>query len=164
MATPAPVSCSLPPRHGTFPSYCTSTPKSLMFPYLHQLGTGMGLGRTVATPLQLRRIHRNRIARISTARPEPPRTRSGPWERMQQRWAARSTQTSSTTRRSSCRRNDFVDNLIYRFGKNESQRLQFFIQDQDDQTNARLWRFSVSAVYLRRYHVGQMLAVSDHRS
>ena len=27
--------------------------------------------------------------------------------------------------------NDFVDNLIYRFGKNNSQRLQFFIQDQD---------------------------------
>ncbi len=26
--------------------------------------------------------------------------------------------------------NDFVDNLIYRFGKNESQRLQFFVQTQ----------------------------------
>ena len=26
--------------------------------------------------------------------------------------------------------NDFVDNAIYRFGKNNSQRLQFFIQDQ----------------------------------
>ena len=46
------------------------------------------------------------------------------------RWAARSIPIWSTTLRPFCASNDFVDNAIYRFGKNNAQRLQFFIQDQ----------------------------------
>ena len=46
------------------------------------------------------------------------------------RWAARSIPNLVYYSPQFLSSNDFVDNLIYRFGKNNSQRLQFFIQDQ----------------------------------
>ena len=56
--------------------------------------------------------------------------------------------------------NDFVDNLIYRFGKNQGQRLQFFIQDQDITQHARLRRLQYLPYISGGTTAGQVRALS----
>ena len=75
-------------------------------------------------------------------------------------WAARSIPTWSTIRPRTLSSNDFVDNAIYRFGKNHSQRLQFFIQDQAITQTLDYGGFAILAVYLGRHDGGQMCSVS----
>ena len=59
--------------------------------------------------------------------------------------------------------NDFVDNLIYRFGKNNGQRLQFFIQDQAITQTLDYGGFQYLAVHLGRHDGRQVRALSGDR-
>ncbi len=151
-------------KHGTFPSYLPRRRRSADVSVPAPARTGMGLGRSDRSASPTTPDSSDSSRAFSTARPEPPPTRWARWAPTQRRWAARSIQTSSTTRRRSCRPAISSTTLIYRFGKNNSQRLQFFIQDPDDHANARLRRLSVSAVYLRRYARRAVRAVSGHRA
>ncbi len=104
----------------------------------------MGLGRSQAAPFELRRLHRHPQelpVRHSRNGREHAWARSAPTPR---RLGSVIDPNSVYYAPQFLASNDFVDNLIYRFGKNNSQRLQFFIQRPIDQADARLRRFSAT--------------------
>ena len=117
-------------KNGTYPTYFHGDVEAQVFPYLHQLGLEWGWADPNATALQLRRIHRHSAGvsiRHSTA---PRRTRSARSEPTRRRLGSTIDPNLVYYSPQFLASNDFIDNLIYRFGKNNSQRLQFFIQDQ----------------------------------
>ena len=116
-------------KNGTYPSYFHGDAEALLFPYLHQLGLEWGW----ATPNQRLSNYAGFIGVRRNFQYGIPGT------------AANTLGTLGTNAASLgstidpnlvyyapqyLSSNDFVDNLIYRFGKNQGQRLQFFIQDQ----------------------------------
>ena len=116
-------------KHGTYPSYFHVDAEAQMFPYLHQLGLEWGwadpsqrfsnyagfIGERKAFQYGIAGTAANTLGTLGTnaatlgSTIDPNLVYYSP---------------------SYLSSNDFVDNAIYRFGKNNSQRLQFFIQDQ----------------------------------
>ncbi len=116
-------------KHGTFPSYFHADAEALVFPYLHQLGLEWGW----ADPKQRLSNYAGFIGIRKNYQYGIPGTAANTLGTLGTNAASLgsvidpnlvyySPQFLST--------NDFVDNLIWRFGKNQGQRLQFFIQDQ----------------------------------
>jgi TonB dependent receptor/Carboxypeptidase regulatory-like domain len=121
-------------KHGTYPSFLNLDVEALMYPYLHQFGLEWGW----ADPQQ--RLS-NYVGFIGVRRNFQYGTVGT---------AANSLGTLGTNAASLgstidpnlvyyapefLSSNDLVDNLIYRFGKDQRQRLQFFIQSQSIQQN-----------------------------
>jgi hypothetical protein len=116
-------------KHGTYPSYFHVDTEAQVFPYLHQLGLEWGWAdpsqrfSNYAGFIGLRKAYQYGISGTAAN-------------------TLGTLGTNAATLGSSIdpnlvyyapsflSSNDFVDNAIYRFGKNNSQRLQFFIQDQ----------------------------------
>jgi hypothetical protein len=116
-------------KHGTYPSYFHVDVESQLFPYLHQLGLEWGwadpsqrlsnyagfIGLRQAYQYGINGTAANTLGTLGTnaatlgSTIDPNLVYYSP---------------------SYLSSNDFVDNAIYRFGNNNSQRLQFFIQDQ----------------------------------
>ncbi|MGB8908979.1 MAG: TonB-dependent receptor, partial [Candidatus Cybelea sp.] len=116
-------------KNGTFPSYFHGDVEAGLFPYLHQLGLEWGW----ADPSQRISNYAGFIGIRSAYQYGIPGTAAN---------ALGTLGTNAATLGSTIdpnlvyyspqfiSSNDFVDNLIYRFGHNNGQRLQFFIQDQ----------------------------------
>lgn len=116
-------------KNGTYPSYFHADAESQVFPYLHQLGLEWGwadpsqrlsnyagfIGLRQAFQYGIPGAAANSLGFLSTNA-----ATLGSTINPNQVYYAPQFLSS----------NDFVDNLIYRFGHNNSQRLQFFIQDQ----------------------------------
>jgi hypothetical protein len=116
-------------KNGTFPSYLHVDTEALMFPYLHQLGLEWGW----AEPSQRLSNYAGFIGIDRAFQYGTPGTAANTLGTLG---------TNAATLGSTIDPNlvyyapqflssqDFLDNLIYRFGANENQRLQFFIQTQ----------------------------------
>lgn len=116
-------------KNGTYPTYLHVDAEALAFPYLHQLGLEWGW----AEPSQRLSNYAGFIAVRRGFQYGIPGTAANTLGTLG---------TNAATLGSTIDPNmvyyapqflssdDFVDNLIYRFGSNESQRLQFFIQSQ----------------------------------
>jgi hypothetical protein len=116
-------------KHGTYPTYLHVDTEALAFPYLHQLGLEWGW----ADPSQRLSNYAGFIGIRRAFQYGIPGTAAN---------ALGTLGTNAATLGSTIDPNlvyyapsflksdDFVDNLIYRFGRNNNQRLQFFIQDQ----------------------------------
>jgi len=116
-------------KNGTYPSYLHVDTEALMFPYLHQLGLEWGW----AEPSQRLSNYAGFIGIDRAFQYGIPGTAANTLGTLG---------TNAATLGSTIDPNlvyyapqflasqDFVDNLIYRFGANENQRLQFFIQNQ----------------------------------
>ncbi|HVN69013.1 MAG TPA: TonB-dependent receptor [Candidatus Binatia bacterium] len=116
-------------KNGTYPNYLHADAEALLFPYLHQLGLEWGW----ATPNQKLSNYAGFIGIRRGYQYGTPGTAANTLGTLG---------TNAATLGSTIdpnlvyyapqylSSNDFVDNLIYRFGKNNGQRLQFFIQDQ----------------------------------
>ncbi len=116
-------------KHGTNPQYVHVDTEALVFPYLHQLGLEWGW----ADPKQRLSNYAGFIGVRKNYQYGIPGTAANTLGTLGTNAATLGSvidpnlvyyapQFLST--------NDFVDNLIWRFGKNQGQRLQFFIQDQ----------------------------------
>ncbi|MGA8574974.1 MAG: TonB-dependent receptor [Candidatus Cybelea sp.] len=121
-------------KNGTYPTYFHVDAESLLYPYLHQLGLEWGW----ADPSQKLSNYAGFIGIRRAFQYGIPGTAANTLGTLG---------TNASTLGSTIDPNlvyyspqflasdDFLDNLIYRFGKNSNQRLQFFIQDQSiDQT------------------------------
>jgi hypothetical protein len=117
-------------KHGTYPEDVHVDIESLLFPYLHQVGLEWGWanpGQTLSNYagfINLRRAYQYGI----------PGTAANTLGTLGTNAASLGSTIDPNLvyyAPSFLASNDFVDNLIYRFGKNNGQRLQFFIQDQD---------------------------------
>lgn len=116
-------------KNGTYPTYFHVDTEALLFPYLHQLGLEWGW----ADPSQKLSNYAGFIGIRRAFQYGIPGTAANTLGTLG---------TNASTLGSTIDPNlvyyspqflasdDFVDNLIYRFGKNNNQRLQFFIQDQ----------------------------------
>ncbi len=117
-------------KHGTYPMFFNADVEALMFPYLHQLGLEWGWAD------KSQRLS-NYIGYIGLSREYQYGTNGS---------AANTLGTLGTNAASlgsvidpnlvyyapsRLTSSDLVDNLIYRFGKNNTQRVQFFIQSQN---------------------------------
>ena len=116
-------------KHGTYPSYFHVDTESQVFPYLHQLGLEWGWAdpsqrfSNYAGFIGLRRAYQYGI----------PGTAANTLGTLGTNAATLGSSIDPNLvyyAPSFLSSNDFVDNAIYRFGNNNSQRLQFFIQDQ----------------------------------
>lgn len=116
-------------KHGTYPSYVHVDAEALAFPYLHQLGLEWGW----ADPKQR---FSNYAGFIGIRRNYQYGIRGTAANALGTLGTNAATLGSTIDPNlvyyapSYLSSNDFVDNAIYRFGKNQSQRLQFFVQDQ----------------------------------
>ncbi|MBV9719673.1 MAG: TonB-dependent receptor [Candidatus Eremiobacteraeota bacterium] len=116
-------------KNGTYPTYLHVDTEALMYPYLHQLGLEWGW----ALPSQRLSNYAGFIGVRRAFQYGIPGTAANTLGTLG---------TNAATLGSTIdpnlvyyapqflKSNDFVDNLIYRFGSNENQRLQFFIQSQ----------------------------------
>ena len=116
-------------KNGTYPTYFHADAEALLYPYLHQLGLEWGW----ADPSQRLSNYAGFVGIRRAFQYGIPGTAAN---------ALGTLGTNAATLGSTIdpnlvyyapqflSSNDFVDNLIYRFGRNENQRLQFFIQDQ----------------------------------
>ncbi len=116
-------------KNGTFPTYFHGDVEAQEFPYLHQLGLEWGwatpnqrlsnyagfIGIRQAFQYGINGTAANTLGTLGTNAATLGST-------IDPNLVYYSPQFLSS--------NDFIDNLIYRFGKNNGQRLQFFIQDQ----------------------------------
>jgi hypothetical protein len=116
-------------KHGTYPEYFNADIEAQVFPYLHQLGLEWGW----ADPKQ----HLSNYAGFIGVRRDfqygVPGTAANTLGTLGTNAASLGSVIDPNLvyfAPSYLSSNDFVDNLIYRFGKNDNQRLQFFIQDQ----------------------------------
>jgi hypothetical protein len=116
-------------KHGTYPSYVHIDTEALMFPYLHQLGLEWGW----ADPSQRFSNYAGFIGLRRAYQYGTPGTAANTLGTLGTNAATLGSTIDPNLvyyAPSFLSSNDFVDNAIYRFGKNEDQRLQFFIQDQ----------------------------------
>jgi hypothetical protein len=116
-------------KNGTYPTYLHVDAEAQLFPYLHQLGLEWGW----ADPSQRLSNYAGFIGIRSAYQYGIPGTAANTLGFLS---------TSAATLGSTINPNqvyyapqflssdDFVDNLIYRFGENNNQRLQFFVQNQ----------------------------------
>jgi hypothetical protein len=116
-------------KNGTYPTYFHADVEAQLFPYLHQLGLEWGW----ADPSQRLSNYAGFIGLRSAYQYGIPGTAANTLGVLS---------TNAATLGSTINPNqvyyapqflasdDFVDNLIYRFGPNNNQKLQFFIQDQ----------------------------------
>ncbi len=116
-------------KNGTYPTYFHVDTEALVFPYLHQLGLEWGW----ADPSQRLSNYAGFIGIRRAFQYGIPGTAANTLGTLG---------TNASTLGSTIdpnlvyyspqflASNDFVDNLIYHFGSNNNQRLQFFIQDQ----------------------------------
>ena len=117
-------------KHGEYPGTLRGDFEMFSFPYLHQLGlewsTADPQGRisNFASFLGLRRGYQYGINGTAA---NTLGTRGGNAASLGSEIDPNLVYYSPAYLSS----NDFVDNLVYRFGKNQRQRLQFFIQNQD---------------------------------
>jgi hypothetical protein len=116
-------------KNGTYPSYFHVDAEALLFPYLHQLGLEWGW----ADPSQRLSNYAGFIGIRRAFQYGIPGTAANTLGTL----ATNAATLNSTIDPNLVyyapqflKSNDFVDNLIYRFGSNENQRLQFFMQDQ----------------------------------
>jgi hypothetical protein len=116
-------------KHGTYPGFFNVDAEALMFPYLHQLGLEWGWAdpkqrlSNYAGFIGVRRNFQYGVPGVAAASLGTLGTNAA---------TLGSTIDPNLVyyAPSYLKSNDFVDNLIWRFGKNQSQRLQFFIQNQ----------------------------------
>jgi TonB dependent receptor/Carboxypeptidase regulatory-like domain len=116
-------------KHGTYPSYFHVDTEALVFPYLHQLGLEWGW----ADPSQRFSNYAGFIGVRRAFQYGIPGTAANTLGTLGTNAATLGSTIDPNLvyySPSFLSSNDFVDNAIYRFGKNNSQRLQFFIQDQ----------------------------------
>ncbi len=116
-------------KHGTYPSYFHVDAEAQMFPYLHQLGLEWGW----ADPSQRFSNYAGFIAERKAFQYGIAGTAANTLGTLGTNAATLGSTIDPNLvyySPSYLSSNDFVDNAIYRFGKNNSQRLQFFIQDQ----------------------------------
>ena len=103
--------------------------RSAGIPVSASVGTRMGLGRPQTATFELRRLHR-RAQKLSVRHSGYGGQHAGNAGHQCRDARERHRSESGVLRAAVLSTNDFVDNLIYRFGKNQGQRLQFFMQDQ----------------------------------
>ena len=116
-------------KNGTYPTYFHADVESLLFPYLHQLGLEWGWAdpsqrlSNYAGFIGIRRAYQYGINGTAANTLGTLGTNAA---------TLGSTIDPNLVYYSPqfLKSNDFVDNLIYRFGHNNNQRLQFFVQDQ----------------------------------
>jgi hypothetical protein len=116
-------------KHGTFPTYVHVDAEAQMFPYLHQLGMEWGW----ADPKQRLSNYAGFIGVRKNYQYGIPGTAANTLGTLGTNAATLGSVIDPNLvyyAPQFLSSNDFVDNLIYRFGSNQSQRLQFFIQDQ----------------------------------
>ncbi len=116
-------------KHGTYPSYLHVDTEALMFPYLHQLGLEWGW----ADPSQRFSNYAGFIGIRRAYQYGIPGTAANTLGTLGTNAATLGSTIDPNLvyyAPSFLKSNDFVDNAIYRFGRNQGQRLQFFIQDQ----------------------------------
>ena len=116
-------------KHGTYPQFFHVDAEALMFPYLHQLGLEWGW----ADPNQRLSNYAGFIGLRRNFQYGIPGTAAASLGTLGTNAATLGSTIDPNLvyyAPSYLKSNDFVDNLIWRFGKNQSQRLQFFIQDQ----------------------------------
>ncbi len=121
-------------KNGTYPTYLHVDTEALLFPYLHQLGLEWGW----ADPAQRLSNYAGFIGIRRAFQYGIPGTAANTLGTLGTNAATLGSTIDPNLVYYSPQflsSNDFLDNLIYRFGKNENQRLQFFIQSQSiDQT------------------------------
>jgi hypothetical protein len=116
-------------KHGTYPSYLHVDAEALVFPYLHQLGLEWGW----ADPSQRLSNYAGFIGIRRAFQYGIPGTAANTLGTLGTNAATLGSSIDPNLvyyAPSFLKSDDFVDNLIYRFGRNNDQRLQFFIQDQ----------------------------------
>src|SRR5579863_1891470 len=117
-------------KHGTFPTYFHADAEALMFPYLHQLGLEWGW----ADPKQRLSNYAGFIGIRKNYQYGIPGTAANTLGTLGTNAATLGSVIDPNLvyyAPQFLASNDFVDNLIWRFGKNQGQRLQFFLQDQE---------------------------------
>ncbi len=117
-------------KHGTYPSYVHADAEALMFPYLHQLGLEWGW----ADPKQRLSNYAGFIGVRKNYQYGIPGTAANTLGTLGTNAATLGSVIDPNLvyyAPQFLSSNDFVDNLIWRFGKNQGQRLQFFIQNQE---------------------------------
>ncbi|MBV9262753.1 MAG: TonB-dependent receptor, partial [Candidatus Eremiobacteraeota bacterium] len=116
-------------KNGTYPTYLHADAEADVFPYLHQLGLEWGW----ADPSQRLSNYAGFIGLRRAYQYGIPGTAANTLGTLGTNAATLGSTIDPNLvyyAPSFLKSNDFVDNLIYRFGKNQGQRLQFFIQDQ----------------------------------
>ncbi len=116
-------------KHGTYPEFFHADVESQIFPYLHQLGLEWGW----ADPKQRLSNYAGFIGIRKNYQYGTPGTAAATLGTLGTNAATLGSVIDPNSvyyAPQFVASNDFIDNLIYRFGKNESQRLQFFIQNQ----------------------------------
>jgi hypothetical protein len=116
-------------KNGTYPTYFHADAEAQLFPYLHQLGLEWGW----ADPSQRLSNYAGFIAVRRAFQYGIPGTAANTLGTLGTNAATLGSTIDPNLvyyAPSFLKSNDFVDNLIYRFGRNQGQRLQFFIQDQ----------------------------------
>ena len=116
-------------KNGTFPTYLHADVEAQMFPYLHQLGLEWGW----ATPNQKLSNYAGFIGIRQAFQYGIPGTAANTLGTLGTNAATLGSTIDPNLVYYSPQflsSNDFLDNLIWRFGKNNSQKLQFFIQSQ----------------------------------
>ncbi len=116
-------------KHGTYPTYLHVDTEALVFPYLHQLGLEWGW----ADPSQRLSNYAGFIGIRRAFQYGTPGTAANTLGTLGTNAATLGSTIDPNLvyyAPSTLSSNDFIDNLIYRFGRNQGQRLQFFIQDQ----------------------------------
>ncbi len=149
-------------KHGTYPSYLHVDAESQLFPYLHQLGLEWGW----ADPSQRLSNYAGFIGIRKAYQYGIPGTAANTLGTLGTNAATLGSTIDPNLvyyAPSFLKSNDFVDNLIYRFGRNREPAAAVLHPGPVDHADARLRRFSVSAVHLGRHDVGQMRALSGHR-
>ena len=116
-------------KHGTYPQFVHLDLEALMFPYLHQYGIEWGW----ADPKQRLSNYAGFINIDKDFQYGTPGTAAATLGTLGTNAATLGSVIDPNLvyyAPQHLTSNDFVDNLIWRFGKNQSQRLQFFIQNQ----------------------------------
>jgi Carboxypeptidase regulatory-like domain/TonB dependent receptor-like, beta-barrel len=116
-------------KHGTYPQFVHVDAEAQMFPYLHQLGLEWGW----ADPEQRFSNYAGFIGIRQAYQYGVPGTAANTLGTLGTNAATLGSLIDPNLvyyAPSFLSSNDFVDNAIFRFGKNQSQRLQFFVQDQ----------------------------------
>src|SRR5579862_4630301 len=116
-------------KNGTYPTYLHADAEALLYPYLHQLGLEWGW----ADPSQRFSNYAGFIGLRQNYQYGIPGTAANTLGTLGTNAATLGSTIDPNLvfyAPSYLSSNDFVDNAIYRFGNNNSQRLQFFIQDQ----------------------------------
>lgn len=116
-------------KHGTYPSFVHADAEAQLFPYLHQLGLEWGW----ADPAQRFSNYAGFIGVRRAYQYGIPGTAANTLGTLGTNAATLGSLIDPNLvyyAPSFLASNDFVDNAIYRFGKNQGQRLQFFVQSQ----------------------------------